>query len=121
MRRFWTLLFDTRVIGVIGLIALAAFLFLGAKALEMAVIYAVAIFGAVLVVWLLVWAFKRWSAYRASRQLENAIENDAKEARDMAPSRQRQEFDEIRKRMDEAVKTIKTSRLGQTTGRAALY
>lgn len=121
MRRFWTLLFDTRVIGVIGLIALAAFLFLGARALEMAVVYAAVVFGAVLLVWLLVWLFKRWQAHRASRQLEQAIESDAKETRDMAPARQREEFDEIRKRMDEAVRTIKTSKLGQSTGRAALY
>ncbi len=121
MRGFWTLLLDTRVIGVIGLIALAAFLFLGAQALELALLYAAIAFGLVLVGWLLVWLFKRWRAWRASRQLEQAIESDAQQAREQAPARQRQEFDEIRQRMEEAVRTIKTSKLGQTTGRAALY
>ncbi len=121
MQRFWTLLFDTRVIGVIGLAALAAFLFLGAKALEVALIYAAGVLGVLLLLWLLKWSWDRWSAYRASRQLEQAIDSDAQEAREMLPSRRRDEFDEIRQRMEEAVKTIKTSRLGQTTGRAALY
>ena len=53
--------------------------------------------------------------------LEKAIDDDVEDARKFTPGKHQAEFDAIRSRMGEAVKTIKTSKLGQTTGRSALY
>lgn len=121
MNRFWTLLMDPRVLGVIGIAALVAFLFFGASALEIALLYAAMALGVVLLVWLVVWGVRRYRARQASRALEKALDDDAADARQFTPERNQAEFDAIRERMTEAVKTIKTSRLGQSTGRSALY
>jgi type VI secretion system protein ImpL len=121
MNRFWTILFDTRVLSVIGIAGLAAFLFFGASALEVTLIYAGLILLAVLLIWLLVWAVRRVLAYRASKALEKAMEEDADDARQFTPTKEQSDFDTLRTRMGEAVKTIKTSKLGQMTGRSALY
>jgi type VI secretion system protein ImpL len=121
MNRFWSFLFDMRTLSVIGILALVAFLFLGADALEVGLIYAGIALATILLVWLIVWAVKRWRAYRASKALEKAIDEDVEDARKFTPGKNQAEFDAIRTRMAEAVKTIKGSKLGQTTGRSALY
>lgn len=121
MNRFWTLLFDTRVLGVIGIAALCAFLFLGASTLQLAAIYAAVAIGIALTVWLVVWLVRKLLARRAARNLEQALEDDAAKAQKAAARQGKAEAEVLRKRLHEAVKTIKTSKLGQTTGAAALY
>lgn len=121
MNRFWSFLFDMRTLGVIGILALLAFLFLGASALELGLIYAGLALGLILLIWLIVWVVQRVRAHRASKALEKAIEEDVDDARKFTPGKNQAEFDAIRTRMAEAVKTIKGSKLGQTTGRSALY
>ena len=121
MNRFWSFLFDMRTLSVIGIVALVAFLFLGADALEVGLIYAGIALATLLLIWLIVWAVRRWRARRASKALEKAIDEDVEDARKFTPGKNQAEFDAIRTRMAEAVKTIKGSKLGQTTGRSALY
>ena len=121
MNRFWSIVFDIRTLSVIGMVALVAFLFLGANAIEVGLIYAGIALGGMLLIWGVVWAFKRWRAWRASQALEKAIDDDVEDARKFTPGKNQVAFDAIRSRMGEAVKTIKTSKLGQTTGRSALY
>jgi type VI secretion system protein ImpL len=119
MNRFWTLLFDTRVLGVIGIAGLAAFLFFGANALELGLVYAAVAFAIFLAVWGLVWCVKRWLSYRAARALERALDDDAGKV--VPATGKSSDLGAIHARMREAVQTIKTSRLGQLTGRSALY
>jgi type VI secretion system protein ImpL len=121
MKRFWSFLLDMRTLSVIGILALVAFLFLGASAIEVGLIYAGIALAVFLLLWALVWAFKRWRSWRASKALEKAIDDDVEDARKFTPGKNQAEFDAIRTRMGEAVKTIKSSKLGQTTGRSALY
>jgi type VI secretion system protein ImpL len=121
MNRLWNYLFDARVLGALGLAALVAFLLLGARALKLAAIYAVAAIVLALLAWLAVWAVRRWRAHRAAQGLEAALEQDGKRAQHAAPTQDRAEVGLLRARLLEAVKTIKTSRLGETTGSAALY
>lgn len=121
MSRFWRFLTDVRVLSVIGFAALAAFLFLGAQALELAVVYAAIALGAVLAVWLTVWIVRKVLAVRAARRIEQSM-NDPTEAPARGDRiRHRGEVELIAARMKEAVKSIKTSRLGETAGSAALY
>jgi type VI secretion system protein ImpL len=122
MNRFWTFLIDVRVLSVLGLAALAAFLFLGADTLQIGLIYAAFALAVVLTIWLIVWVVRKLLARRAARGIEQAIDDagDPKKRRGL-PFGNKAETDAIHTRMREAVKTIKTSRLGQSTGSAALY
>ena len=119
MNRFWTLLFDTRVLGVIGIAGLAAFLFFGANALEVGLVYALVALAAFVLVWAIVWCVKRLLAYRSAKALEHALDDDARQT--LSAAAKSSELDAIHTRMREAVQTIKRSKLGQLTGHSALY
>ena len=121
MNRLWIFLTDVRVLSVIGFAALAAFLFLGASELQIALVYAGILLAAIAVIWLLVWAVRKVLALRASRRIEQSIEEQSEQARSKAPPKDRAEVDAVSARMRDAVKTIRSSRLGQKSGSAALY
>ncbi|MBZ8143322.1 type VI secretion system membrane subunit TssM, partial [Rubrivivax gelatinosus] len=117
MNRIWTFLLNPRVLGVIGLAALAAFLFLGASALQVALVWAGIALGALIAVGLAVWGIRKLRARRAARALEQAIEVPGA-AEKQAP---RADVSALRTRLVDAVKTIQKSKLGQLSGSAALY
>jgi type VI secretion system protein ImpL len=121
MNRFWTLLLDPRVLGVIGLAALATFLFLGADTLKLAATWVVALLVLLLLGWAIVWLVRQWRSRRAAQRLEQAIDQQAEQAAQAAPAKDRAEMTALRTRMQEAVKTIKGSKLGQLRGAAAMY
>ena len=121
MNRFWTFLLDVRVLSVLGLAALAAFLFIGADALQIALFWAGLVLAVVLLAWGTSWLVRKILARRAAHQLETALDDDAKASRNAAPAKDKAEVQALRGRLHEAVKTIKTSKLGQTSGSAALY
>ena len=120
MNRFLTLLFDKRVLTVLGISALAAFLFVGAGTLKVAAIYASVALAVFLLVWLAVWAVRKIQARRASTRLAAALEQDADRPARGAPH-QDSDASALRERLQQAISTIKTSKLGETTGAAALY
>jgi type VI secretion system protein ImpL len=122
MQRLWQFLLDTRTLAVIGVLALAALLFVGADTLKVGALWALAILVTLLVVWFIVWAVRRWRTRQAAQKLEAAMDAEAERAIKAAPNREsRAEMMAVRQRMQEAVKTIKTSKLGLTSGSAALY
>ena len=121
MNRFWTFLIDVRVLSVLGLAALAAFLFLGAETLQIGLVYAGLVLAAVLTIWLVVWIVRNLLARRAARGIEQAIDDAGDPKKRGLSLNNKADTDAIHSRMREAVKTIKTSRLGQSTGNAALY
>ncbi len=122
MQRLWQFLLHPRTLIVIGVLALAALLLLSADALKVGALWVVAILVTLLVVWLIVWAVRRWRAARAAKSLEAAMDAEADRAIKAAPTKEsRAEMEAVRQRMQEAVKTIKTSKLGLTSGSAALY
>jgi type VI secretion system protein ImpL len=122
MQRLWQFLLDTRTLAVIGLLALAALLFVGADTLKIGAVWAVIVMIALLTVWGIVWSVRRYRARKAGQKLEDAIDAEAKRAIKAAPDKQsRAEMVAVRQRMHEAVNTIKGSKLGQTSGSAALY
>ena len=121
MNRIWTFLLDARVLGVIGLAALAAFLFLGADVLKLGLVWAALALGLLLLVGLAVWGVRKWRAQRASKALAQGIDDQAAKASKEAPDAKRAEITILRNRLSDAVKTIRTSKLGELTGSAALY
>jgi type VI secretion system protein ImpL len=122
MQRFWQFLTDTRTLTVIGFVALASFLFLGLRAVEVAAVWAGAIFIAALLIGLIVWFIRKRRATKASAQLGDLLEQQAVATTVSANKNMRaEEVELLRKRMLEAVQKIKTSKLGETSGTAALY
>jgi len=121
MQRVWQWLLDPRVLAALGLVALAALLLVGADALQVGLWWAGAVLGAMLLLWALVWGIKRWQAHRAGLALGQALDAQASQAVKAAPKDRHDEMSAVRDRMNEAVRRIKGSRLGQLSGSSALY
>src|SRR5690242_15206975 len=119
MARLWQFLTDRRVLAVIGIGVLAAFLLLGAESLDVALIWAALLGLLLLAAGGLVWLDRAWLRKRAASRLGDAIltgtevDGKAQSARNDAAV--------LRKGMVEAINTIKTSKLGLTRGAAAMY
>lgn len=76
---------------------------------------------AVLFLWLLWWTVKSFRAHRAERRLERIVATQADQAVATAKPAARAETEVLRERMSEAIKAIKSSKLGVMKGEAALY
>lgn len=122
MQRFWTLLLDRRTLTIIGVLALAAMLFLSADALRVGLFWAGVVLAGLAIMWLIVWGVRKWRSHRAATALEQAMDAEAGRALKAAEQAGRgSEVAALRERMAEAVKRIKTSKLGELSGAAALY
>jgi type VI secretion system protein ImpL len=122
MQRIWQLFLDPRTLAVVGLAALAGLLLLGADAMRVGLVWAVALLILLALIWVGVWLWRRYQARQAARALEQAMDAQADKAMERAAQQGREdEMAAVRTRMAEAVKRIKTSRLGETSGAAALY
>ncbi len=119
--RLWYHLTDYRVLIVLGLLSAAALAYFGADGLGRVGIWALVALAIALPIALLAWAVRRMAARRAARRLDAMVEGEANRA--VAGSRQasRAETEALRTRMLEAVKAIKSSRIGMLKGKAALY
>jgi len=117
MARLWKFLTDSRVLGSIGLAALAAILVLAASLLGVGLVWA-AIGGLVLLAcWGIWWMLRRAWRARVARTLATAIVQA-----EVGPlANGKSEVAVLRKNLLEAVSTIKTSKLGLMRGAAALY
>lgn len=121
MSRIRSLLSDSRFLSIVGIIALTALFFLGAKTLKVALVWAVIASGIVLAIWFAVW-FVRWRKARKSAEaLGSMLEQQGETNEKQAGNEAKAEIAGLHARMQEAVKTIKQSKLGQLSGSAALY
>ncbi|WP_082552074.1 type VI secretion system membrane subunit TssM [Massilia sp. Root351] len=118
LRQFFT---SRAFLLLVGWIALAAFLLIGAALLQQPASLAWTIFALALAVGAVVWLLRRQRHQRKSRQLGDMLEQQVNQPSPKADAVQRQETDALRKRMLEAITTIKQSKLGQFSGNAALY
>lgn len=121
MYRFLSLFSDSRTLALIGIAALALFLLLGAQTLEIALTWGLIAVGVVLAVWLAVWLWRRRKARKAAEAIGEMLEDQAEKAARDGDKLARAELETLRNRMQEAVRTIKSSKLGQLSGKAALY
>jgi type VI secretion system protein ImpL len=104
-----------------GWIALAAFLLIAAALLQQPASLAWTIYAVALAIGAVVWLLRRQRHQRKSRQLGDMLEQQVNQSPPKADAVQRQETDALRKRMLDAIATIKQSKLGQFSGNAALY
>lgn len=121
MQRIWTFLLNPRVLSVIGVAALAGLLLLGADAMRVGLVWSAVVLGLLGLAWLTAWGVRRWRARQAAQALEQAMGAEADQAVRQARPDQRDEVAAVRERMAEAVRLIKSSKLGETSGSAALY
>ena len=117
--RYW--MTDYRVISAVGLIIAAGVLHYGADRMTgMArVLLIAAVLG--LLIWGAVWAVRRMLAARAAGRLDAMVAQQVDHAVATAKPAARADVQVLRDRMQEAVKAIKTSKLGMMKGSAALY
>lgn len=121
MRRLWQSLTDSRVLGLIGLAALAAFMFLGADTLQIGAIWVGAAALALLAGWAIFWGARYQYRKRAADKLGASIMPAGEEAAASKAPPGAGDVATLRKSMLEAITTIKTSKLGLVSGSAALY
>jgi len=122
MSRIRNLLTDSRFLSFIGVAAVTTFFLLGAKTLKMAMLWAVIASAIVLLLWGTLWLVRRYKARQAGEAIGLMLEQqgDAALKRSTAGA-VGAEIETLKQRMQSAVKTIKTSKLGQMSGSEALY
>ena len=64
LRRIWNFLTDSRHLTIVGFVALAVFLYLGAEVLEVALVWALGLLLLALLTWLGMWLWRRRRARR---------------------------------------------------------
>ncbi|OEZ57496.1 hypothetical protein JANLI_26230 [Janthinobacterium lividum] len=121
MQRFWHSITTRFSLFAIGFVALAALLVSCAVIFEWPLVWIVPPLALVLLVASAVWWLQRRRRQRDAASFGGMLEQQTTGAVPKAGPTQREETEAIRKRMLEAIGTIKTSKLGQLSGDAALY
>jgi type VI secretion system protein ImpL len=122
MHRFWKFCFDTRTLGALGVLALVTALGILIAALELSVWWLVGALALLLLGGLLGWWYQRRVAQLAGEKLEEAVGFGASAAiMGNASKERRDEMRAVREQMRQALHTIKSSKLGMSSGSAALY
>ncbi|HJV85041.1 MAG TPA: type VI secretion system membrane subunit TssM [Noviherbaspirillum sp.] len=110
-----------RIVVAFGLILAIASFFLAMFLLDVPVIWMVTVGAAMLLAGTSYWIIRRKQSEHASEAMEQIFRSQADAAVNAAPAARKPDVEILRKHLLEAVLTIKTSKLGETTGRAALY
>ncbi|MFL6659639.1 MAG: type VI secretion system membrane subunit TssM, partial [Massilia sp.] len=121
MQKIWQFLTHRTTLLVIGWIAFATFLLLGAALLQVPMTWAFGVLALAFAAGILVWLWRRRSRRRSSAALGGMLEQQVGKGNAKGDPAQRQEHDVIKKRMLDAIATIKGSKLGHLSGDAALY
>jgi type VI secretion system protein ImpL len=117
MQKTWQFLTTRTSLLVIGWLAFAAFLLMGAALLGVPAAWALGVLALAFAAGILVWLWRRRTRRKSAAALGGMLEQQVAKP-DPA---QRQEHDAIKKRMLDAIATIKGSKLGHLSGDAALY
>ena len=119
MQKIWHFLTARTSLTVIGWVAFAALLFLAGRVLQWPTALPWIVFGLALLAGGVVWLWRRRRHARKAESIGTMLERQADKP--VADATRRQETEVIRKRLLDAIATIKSSKLGQSSGRAALY
>lgn len=121
MSRFSFLLRSRAFWAAVGLAMLLLLTILSARILNTSLIWAGVVIVVGLVVWLGVWWIRRRKARQSSEQIAEVLTQMGTRQSKPASGEKKEEIEYLRQRMQEAVKKIKTSKLGEVSGSAALY
>src|SRR5450830_2061215 len=120
MQKTWEFLTKRRSLIVIGWLAFAASLFIATALLQWPANVPWTVLAVALVFGAIVWSWRRWRRRQRASQLGDMLEQQAA-VPVKADAVHRQETEVIRQRLMDAIGTIKSSKLGQLSGNAALY
>lgn len=73
MQRILNVLTHPRTLSIVGIVALAAILFIVADMLQLPLLWAAIAFAAILALWLVVALWRRWRVKRANQQLGQVL------------------------------------------------
>jgi type VI secretion system protein ImpL len=121
MTRFFELIKDARTMSAIGLLFALVAVYLIGSALHIAPPWLYLSMAIGCIAWCAYWVLKWQRSRRASGAMEQMFHDDVDNALKAAPADRKQDVEILRKRLLEAIQKIKTSKLGQRTGGAALY
>ena len=121
MNRLFSVFRDARFAATLGLLFVLVAIYVLGITFDVPMAWVYAGWTVATLVWI-AWLVVKWMiAQRASNAMASMFSNQTEDAVKAAPKEKKQEIDLLRKRLLEAVHTIKNSKLGQTTGSAALY
>ncbi|MDG0025141.1 type VI secretion system membrane subunit TssM [Trinickia sp. Y13] len=122
MQRFLNALISKRTMTVVGVVVIAAILFALAAWLDLPPLWPALAVTGLLVLLFVAWLWRRIAARRASSKLGDMLEQQAETGKaPQAAGAKPADLDVLRTRLTEAVRTIKTSKIGQASGGSALY
>ncbi|MDN2678084.1 type VI secretion system membrane subunit TssM [Janthinobacterium sp. SUN033] len=121
MQRFWHSLTSRTSLLILGIAAAILLLFACAVIFDWPAMRLLPLLAAAALLGAIVWWLRRRRRRREGASFNSMLEQQAAGTAPKAGPVQREETEAIRKRMLEAINTIKTSRLGQLSGDAALY
>jgi type VI secretion system protein ImpL len=120
MSRIRNFLTDSRTLAIIGAIVVAGLIFLDRNTLKTIGYWAVVALIVVLFIWFVAWLIGRFQSRLAARKLDQMVLDQVAEGGNATPAAG-SEAAAMRERMQEAIKAIKSSKLGHSTGANALY
>lgn len=121
MNRIINFFRNVRLSSVLGLLFALAAIYLIASAFYVPPFWTYLLMFSVFLTWAGYRLFTWWKERRASGDMAQMFQQQTEEAVKAAPTERKQDVEILRKRLLDAIQTIKTSKLGQTTGSAALY
>lgn len=121
MNRIFEFFKDARATSAIGLLFALAAIYLIGSTLRIAPSWLYLAMAIAFTLWCAYWIIKWRGSRHASGAMEQMFQNQAESALKAAPADRKQDVEILRKRLLDAIQKIKTSKLGQRTGCAALY
>ncbi len=121
MQRVWSFLTSSRTWAVIGVILIVMFIVLGANAFKVTLFWTLMLLLLVALIGGIIWWQRRRKSRAASTELGSLLEAQATDAARKGTTANRAELEALRDRMHQAVRTIKTSKMGEISGVDALY
>lgn len=121
MSRLKKFFINSRTLAVIGVLAIVLLVLLTANSWRTALLVIETLIVLGLIVWGLIWLWRRRKARKAADGLGEMLDDQGEKAVRKAGKDQQDEVAALRDRLQTAVKTIKSSKIGHTSGRAALY
>lgn len=121
MKRLLQLLLSARTLALLGLLLLGAFVWFSAWPMLLRLAVTAGLLSLALLYWLVHHSWRRWHGRRAAAGLEQALEGSMASAAGTGADQREVEENELRSQLREAIRTLKSSRLGRRSGQAALY
>lgn len=119
LSRIWSFLYDPRVIVTVG----GLVVLISLQRVLPATTYYLVVAGVVLalMIWLFIWWYQQRRSAVGGGELVELLQENNRFRRSNQSQQDREETQQLRIRMNDAIRTIRKSRLGDRTGRAALY